>query len=83
MTKKVVTRGSQSHTFNITNKRMCIAVPSEWVLKSIIDPNGFDITSSFSKTTISILCLDGTSRSYTIHYSETTSQNNFTVKFNF
>ena len=83
MTKKVVNVGSQSYIYEITNKRMCIAVPNNWALKTIIDANGFDITKSFTKSTINIYCLDGVTRPYTVYYSEPTSQNNFTVKFNF
>ena len=83
MTKKIVNVGNQSYTYNITNKRMCIAVPSGWTLKTIIDPNGFDITSSFTTTNTNIYCLDGTTRTYTVYYSGLTSQSNFTVKFNF
>lgn len=83
MTKKVVNVSNQNYTYNITNKRMCIAVPSGWTLKTIIDANGFDVTKSFTKSTINIYCLDGVSRPYTVYYSEPTSQSNFTVKFNF
>ena len=83
MTKKIVNVSNQSYTYNITNKRMCIAVPSGWNLKTIIDPNGFDITSSFTTTNTNIYCLDGITRAYTIYYSGFTSQSNFTVKFNF
>ena len=83
MTKRVVNVSNQNYTYNITNKRMCIAVPSGWTLKTIIDANGFDITKSFTKSTINIYCMDGVSRPYTVYYSEPTSQSNFTVKFNF
>lgn len=83
MTKKVVNVGSQSYTYTIDTKRMCIAVPSNWSLKSIIDPNNFNITESFIKTNVNITCLDGVVRPYTVYYSDYTSQSNFTVKFNF
>ena len=83
MTKRVVNVSNQNYTYNITNKRMCIAIPSGWTLKTIIDANGFDVTKSFTKSTINIYCLDGVSRPYTVYYSEPTSQSNFTVKFNF
>ena len=83
MTKRVVNVSNQSYIYDITNKRMCIAVPSNWALKTIIDANGFDITKSFTKNTRNIYCLDGLTRPYMVYYSEPTSQNNFTVKFNF
>ena len=83
MTKKIVNVSSQSYTYTINNKKMCIAFPSGWTLRNIIDPNGFDITQSFIKETINIYCLDGNSKPYTVYSSEFTSQSSFTVKFNF
>lgn len=83
MTKKIVNVSSQSFTYNIDTKRMCIAVPNGWNLKSVIDPNNFNITSSFTTTTINITCLDGIAKPYNVYYSDYTSQSNFTVKFNF
>lgn len=83
MTKKVVNVSAQSYTYTIDTKRMCIAVPSNWSLKNIIDPNNFNITESFIKTNVNITCLDGVARPYTVYYSDYTSQSNFTVKFNF
>ncbi len=83
MTKKIVNVGSQSYTYTINNKKMCIAFPSGWTLKNIIDPNGFDITQSFTSETVNIYCLDGITRLYTVYSSEFTSQSGFTVKFNF
>lgn len=83
MTKKIVNVSGQNYTYNIDTKRMCIAVPSGWNLKSVIDPNNFNITESFTKINLNITCLDGTVRPYTVYYSDFTSQTNFTVKFNF
>ena len=83
MTKKIVNVSSQSYTYTINNKKMCIAFPSDWTLRNITDPNGFDITQSFTKETINIYCLDGNSKPYTVYSSEFTSQSSFTVKFNF
>ena len=83
MTKKVVNVSNQSYTYTIDTKRMCIAVPSGWTLKSVIDPNNFNITESFATTTVNITCLDKVVRPYTVYYSDFTSQTNFTVKFNF
>ena len=83
MTKKIVNVGSQSYTYTINNKKMCIAFPNGWTLKNIIDPNGFDITQSFTSETVNIYCLDGNSKPYTVYSSEFTSQSGFTVKFNF
>lgn len=83
MEKRVVNVGNQIFEYTVTNKRMCIAVPSEWVLKNIVDNNGFDITPSFTKTIVNLYCLDNTLRAYTVYYSELTSQNKFKVEFKF
>ena len=83
MEKRVVNVGNQIFEYTVTNKRMCIAVPSEWVLKNIVDNNGFDITSSFTRTIVNLYCLDNTLRAYTVYYSEPTSQNKFKVEFKF
>ena len=83
LTKRVVEVGTQSYTFNMDSKRMCIAVPSGWALSSIVDQNGFVITNSFTVTSVNISCLDGVTRAYQVYYSDITSQNNFTVEFNF
>ena len=83
MEKRVVNVGNQIFEYTVTNKRMCIAVPSEWVLKNIVDNNGFDITSSFTRTIVNLYCLDNTLRAYTVYYSEPTSQNKFRVEFKF
>lgn len=83
MKKRVVNVGNQIFEYTVTNKRMCIAVPSEWVLKNIVDNNGFDITPSFTRTIVNLYCLDNTLRAYTVYYSEPTSQNKFKVEFKF
>ena len=82
MTKKVVSPSNQSFTYTVDNKRMCICVPSNWTIRSIIDPNNFNITSSFKQTTINLQCLDTTQQSYKVYISEPTSQSNFVVKYN-
>lgn len=81
MTKKIVGVSNQTYNYNIDNKRMCISVPSNWNIRTIIDPNNFDITGSFVLKNIPITCLDNTSVSYKTYISEPTTQSNFTVKF--
>lgn len=82
MTKKVVGRSNQEMTYTIDNKRFCIACPPGWTLRQILDPNQFDITSSFAKLTVPVQCLDGSSQQYNVYLSAPTSQTNFKVKFN-
>lgn len=82
MEKKVVTKSSQSYTYNITDKRMCIACPPGMTLSKILDPNGFDSTSAFAKQTLAITGLDGTPQNYTVYVSDVTSQSNYKMAFN-
>lgn len=82
LTKKVMSPAALSNSFTLTDSRMCMAVPPGWTIKSIIDPNGFDITSSFSTQTVQVTCLDGQVIDYTFYISDVTTQSAFTVKFN-
>lgn len=82
LTKKVMSPAAVSNSFTLTDSRMCMAVPPGWTIKSIIDPNGFDITSSFSTQTVQVTCLDGQVIDYTFYISDVTTQSAFTVKFN-
>ena len=82
MSKRLVNKSNQSYTFSISNRKMCIATPNGWSINKITDPNGFDMTSSFSKTTIAIPCLDGSNQQYEVLTSASTTQSNFTVQFN-
>lgn len=68
-----------SHTFNLNNQKMVIATPSvspAWEVTKIYDPNGFDITSSFTKTTVTVKGV-----AYNVYMSNPTSQTGFVVKF--
>lgn len=82
MSKRLTNPSNQSISYSINNKRMCICVPGNWNIKSIIDPNGFNITSSFKESVINVTCLDNTIQPYKLLLSEPTTQNNFTIKYN-
>lgn len=82
MTKKVVSKSNQSQSYTVDNRRFCIACPPGWEIKTILDPNSFDITGSFAKQTLAVTCLDGTLQNYNVYVSAPTSQTNFTVKYN-
>lgn len=82
LTKKVQAKGNLSNTYTITNKRMVIACPPGWTISKILDPNSFDVTSSFAQQSLSITGLDGTPQTYTVYVSEPTTQSNFKMTFN-
>lgn len=82
LNKRILKPSSMEFDFTIDNMRMAIVAPKSWIIKSIIDANGFDITSSFKQNTLVMLCLDGTLQEYKAYVSEPTTQTNFIVKFN-
>lgn len=82
MTKKIVGKSNQSQSYTVDNRRFCIACPPGWEIKTILDPNSFDITGSFAKQTLLVNCLDGTQQSYNVYVSAPTSQSGFTIRYN-
>lgn len=82
MTKKIVSPSNQEMTYTVDNKRFCIACPPGWTIKQILDPNQFDITSSFVSMSVNVNCLDESTQAYNVYLSAPTTQTNFKVKFN-
>jgi hypothetical protein len=83
LTKKIVNVSQQSVNYTVNNERMVIAVPSNWTLKSAMDPNNFDMTASFNVVNVEVTCLDESTEQYKVYISNPTNQTNFTVRFNF
>ena len=84
MTKKVEAKGNKTHSFTCNNERMVIAYPkAHGVLKTVIDPNGFDNFASFARTEVSITGLDGTAQAYYVYINGASTVNNFAMKFNY
>lgn len=82
MEKRIVNKSVQKFTYTVDNKRMAIACPPGWTISKIVDPNGFDVTASFAKKSVSITGLDKTAQTYSVYVSEPTTQSAFTVTFN-
>ena len=82
--KKIESKGNKSIAYTTNNERMVFAYPSSYgTIKSIIDPNNFDVTSSFVRSTINITGLDGIAQSYYVYVNSASTQSNFTMKFNY
>ena len=81
MEKRIVSKSTQTYTYTIDSKRMCIACPPGWTLTKITDPNNFDVTSTFATSTVQVTGLDGTAQNYTVYLSEPTTQSSFRVTF--
>lgn len=84
LTKKIESKGAKSIAYTTNNERMVFAYPSSYgTIKSIIDPNNFDVTASFVQSTINITGLDGTAQSYYVYVNSASTQSNFTMKFSY
>lgn len=84
MTKKIEVKGNKSHSYTVNNERMVIAYPKSYgVLKTIVDPNGFDNFGAFVRTEINITGLDKTSQAYYVYVNGASTNSNFAMKFNY
>ena len=84
LTKKIEAKGNKSHSFTCDYQRMIFAYPkSHGKLKSIIDPNNFDVTGTFGVQEMSITGLDKTPQTYYVYVNSASTVNNFNMKFNY
>ena len=84
LTKKIEAKGNKSHAFTCDYQRMIFAYPkAHGKLKSIIDPNNFDVTATFGCQEVSITGLDGTAQAYYVYVNSASTVSNFNMKFNY
>lgn len=82
LTKIIQSKGTKAVTYNATNQRMVFAtVASNGVIRTITDPNGFNVTDTFTRTSLQITGLDGTAQSYYVYTSAPTTVSNFKETF--
>lgn len=84
LTKKVEAKGAKSITYTTDNQKMIFAYSkAHGVLKSVIDPNNFDVTATFKQNEVSIIGLDGTAQDYYVYVNDASTVSDFVMKFNF
>ena len=84
LTKIVQQKGNKTFRFTHSNKCCVIAYPASYGnLRTVIDQNNFDITSSFTKNTVSITGLDGTAQNYNVYVNGAATLDNFGITFNY
>ena len=84
LTKKIETKGSKTIKYTTDNQRMIFAYPTSYgVISKILDANSFDVTNTFSHSTLNIIGLDNTSQSYYIYINGASTVSNFNMKFNY
>lgn len=82
LSKKIVTKGTQTIPYTASNQRMVFASPNDFgAIVTITDPNNFNVTSTFTKSTISVTGLDNVAHNYHVYVSEPTTVANFNMKF--
>ena len=82
--KKVEVKGNKTIAYTCDNQKMVFAYPKAYGnLKSVIDPNNFDVTGTFTKQEVSITGLDGTAQAYNVYVNGASTVNNFNMKFNY
>ena len=84
LTKQVVTKSNKTYTYNPNFQRMVIAYPKSYgVLKSILDPNGFEQMASFTMRELNIVCADSTTQTYYVYYNNSSTNTNFNMTFKY
>lgn len=84
LTKKIETKGAKTISYKCNNESMIFAYDASYgVLKSIIDPNNFNVTDTFTRSEVSITTLDGASTKYYVYKNPASTVDKFAMKFNF
>ena len=83
-TKKVEAKGNKTFNYNTENQCMLFAYPKSYGnIAKIIDPNGFDVTSTFTKIEIEVVGLDQTSQVYYVYTNNASTVSNFKMTFQY
>ena len=84
LTKDIKSKGNKTYKYTSTNQKVIFATPIAYgSLSKILDPNSFDITSTFTKNQINITGLDTTSQAYYVYSNEPSTVTDFNITFNY
>ena len=80
LTKSIKSKGTQTVSYTASDQRMIFASP--YAVSKIVDPNGFDVTTTFTMTRVSVTGLDETAQSYYVYAAnEASTVSAFSVTF--
>lgn len=83
LTKKVSAKTTVKVSGPIAEQFICFACPSSWTVSNIKDSNNFDVTGTYTTSTVPVTCLDGSVVNYTVYLSGKMSQpSTYYVNFN-
>lgn len=84
MTKTIEGKGNKTRSYTCNNERMVIAYPASYgALRTIIDPNNFDVTATFGRQEVSVTGRDGKTVAYYVYVNSASTVTNFSMKFNY
>lgn len=84
LTKKIEAKGNKKWSFTADNQRCVFAYPaSHGNIRQIFGANNFDVTSTFTKSTVQITGLDGTAQNYNVYMNEAATISGFAFDFRF
>lgn len=84
LTKQIVTKGQKQVTYDLNNNCACFAYPAAYGdLKSIKDPNNFEVLGTFTKTVIQVQGLDGTQQNYNVYVNDASTASGFKFTFSY
>lgn len=82
LTKHIESKGTKTYSFTTNNERFVFAYPKSYgTLSAIYDQNNFNVTDTFIRYTVPVVCLDGKSVEYYVYMSERSTVTNFNNKF--
>lgn len=82
LTKQIVSKGNKTFSYNLNNNCACFAYPAAYGdLKSIKDPNNFEVLGTFTKKTVQITGLDGTPQTYNVYVNDASTASGFAFTF--
>ena len=82
--KEVAKKGNKTYSYSPNYQKIVIAYPKSYgVLKSIVDPNGFELKFSFTLTELNIVGLDGKSQPYYVYSNEASTNTDFKITFKY
>ena len=84
LTKKVEVKGNKKWAYTAANQKMVFAYPASYGnLTKIFDANNFDVTGTFTKSTVNVSCADGTSVAYNVYVNSASTVSGFNMDFRF
>lgn len=84
LTKKVETKGNKKWAYTADNQKMVFAYPASYGnLTKIFDANNFDVTDTFTKSTVDIVAADGSTVPYNVYVNAASTVSGFNMDFRF